>query len=69
MKEIKIGGFINTPRFLQCQISAIFENEKLAYECGFNEPTHFNETSEVKSVLGKSAGINRIIFCVVLQSK
>ena len=68
MKEIKIGGLINTPRFLQCRISAIFENEKLAYECGFSEPTHFNETSDVKSVLGKHAGTNRMIFCVVLQN-
>ena len=68
MKEVKVGGYINTPRFLQCRISAIFENEKLAYECGFSEPTHFNETSEVKDVLGKHIGTNLMIFGVILKS-
>ena len=65
MKELKVGGYINTPRFLQCQIAAIFADKETAMEYGFTEPTHFNESSQVRDVLGKSTGINRMIFAVV----
>jgi len=67
MTNIEVGGYIYTPRFLQCRISAIFDNEKIAYDCGFTEPTHFDSTDMVYDVYGKSVGVNRMIFACVLN--
>jgi hypothetical protein len=63
---MKIGDYIETPRFLEVEISAIFAYEEDAFACGYNEPTHYRDDD--KTVLGKSIGINHMRFAVVYNA-
>jgi hypothetical protein len=61
--EIKIGDKVQTPRFLTVRIAAMFENTKLADDCGFTEGTDFRD--EVYHIRGKHIGENRMLFAAV----
>ncbi len=61
--NIQLGDKVQTPRFLQVRIAAMFENIELAESCGFTEPTHF--TDEDYHIRGKSIGDNRMLFAAV----
>ena len=60
---MKKGDYIQIPRFLTVKIEEVFESREKAMENGFNEPTHY-EDGEYE-VLGKSLGMNRMIFAGV----
>ena len=57
---MKKGDRISTPRFLWVTIQEVYENETNAREAGYTEPTHYK--SSAFGILGKSIGINRMVF-------
>lgn len=61
---MKKGDYVNTPRFLTCEIEEVYENVAEARKDGFNEPTHYDRDPEY-NVYGKSTGINTMIFAAV----
>lgn len=60
---MKIGEWIDTPRFCKVKIDAIYENREQAYNDGFNEPTHYN--SSWYDIYGKNTSINHMIFAAI----
>jgi hypothetical protein len=58
--KIQIGDKVQTPRFCTVRIAAMFENVKLAEDCGFTNSTDFRD--EDYHILGKSIGENRMLF-------
>jgi hypothetical protein len=65
--EIKLGDKVQTPRFLTVRIAAMFENVKLAEDCGFTEPTHFRD--EEYHIRGKHIGANMMLFAAVKRTE
>lgn len=59
---MKVGDYIETPRFLRVCIVEIFESIGEAWKAGYTEPTHFRGDLEV---FGKVIGENRMIFAAV----
>lgn len=59
---MKKGDCIYTPRFCTVIIEEVFESEDKARENGYVEQTYYN--GEYK-VLGKSIGMNRMVFAAV----
>jgi len=60
---MKIGDWIDTPRFCKVKITEVFNTRSTAMEFGFDEPTHYK--SPEYEILGKHTGINRMIFAAV----
>lgn len=56
------GDYIYTPRFCNVRIEEVFENRDEARENRYTEPTHYKGDYDV---LGKSIGINRMVFAAV----
>lgn len=56
------GDYIYTPRFCNVRIEEVFENRDEARENGYVEPTHYKGDYDV---LGKSIGVNRMVFAAV----
>ena len=56
------GDYIYTPRFCNVRIEEVFENRDEAMENGYTEPTHYKGDYDV---LGKSIGVNRMVFAAV----
>ena len=54
-----VGDYVETPRFLRCRISEVFDTHDEAFAAGFNEPTHYRGAFQVR---GKFIGMNRMIF-------
>lgn len=63
---MEIGSYVRTPRFLEVRIKEVFESPEEARKHGFTEPTHYED--EQYDVLGKSIGLNRMIFAGVKKS-
>ena len=61
-KYPQVGDYIQTPRFCQVQVSAVFRDFDTCYSCGFQESAHVIGREYV--VYGKSIGMNRMIFAV-----
>ena len=60
---MKIGEWIDTPRFCKVRIEEVFEDNGKAWKQGYTEPTHYkNENWHIR---GKSIGTNRMIFAAV----
>lgn len=59
---MKKGDYIYTPRFCNVRIEEVFENRDETRENGYTEPTHYKGDYEV---LGKSIGVNRMVFAAV----
>ena len=49
---MEAGVRINTPRFCTVTIKEIFDNEELAFQAGYKEPTYYEDPSY--GVVGKS---------------
>ena len=60
--EIRIGSYIQTPRFCWVKIEAIFADEESANAAGYTEPTHLYDMPY--KVLGKSKDMYRMTFAV-----
>ena len=60
---MQIGIYVETPRFLKVKIDAIFADENLAGECGFTEPTHYDD--DTWTIHGKHVGKNLMVFAGV----
>ena len=60
---MKIGEWIDTPRFCKVKIEEVYEDNSKALENGFTEPTHYRD--EEYHVRGKNIGINRMIFAAI----
>lgn len=58
----QIGDYIQTPRFCQVRVSAVFANFDDCYACGFTESAHVAGKDFL--VYGKSIGVNRMIFAL-----
>lgn len=56
------GDYIYTPRFCNVRIEEVFENRDEAMENGYTEPTYYKGDYDV---LGKSIGVNRMVFAAV----
>jgi hypothetical protein len=56
---MKAGDYISTPRFCTVKIEEVFNSKKAAMASGYTEPTHYEGEYDI---LGKSTGINRMIF-------
>lgn len=56
---MKIGDWIDTPRFCKVRIDEIFESISEARESGYKEPTHYR--GEYK-ILGKSIDGYHMVF-------
>jgi len=65
---MKKGDTVRTPRFLTVTIKEVYESREDATRDGFTEPTHYTNDSQY-DVLGKSIGINRMIFAAVPKYK
>lgn len=63
---MEIGSYVRTPRFLEVRISDVFKSPEEARKNGFIEPTHYEDKQY--DVLGKSIGLNRMIFAGVKKS-
>lgn len=64
---MKKGDWVETPRFCKVQIEKVFRDTKTAYKYGFREPTHY-ESSDY-AVLGKSTGLNTMIFAAARKPR
>ena len=62
---IKVNDKIKTPRFLTVRISEIFETVEEARQNGYYEPTYYLDDSI--TVLGKSIGVNRMVFAAAYK--
>ena len=63
--KMKIGDYIETPRFLNVKITAIYnenDNEK-AYNDGYSEPTHYRKNDYY--IRGKHTGLNTMVFAAI----
>lgn len=56
------GDYVYTPRFCRVQIAEVFENKEIAKANGYTEPTYYKGEYDV---LGKSEGVNKMVFCAV----
>lgn len=56
------GDYVYTPRFCRVRIEEGFEDRDMAKANGYTEPTHYKGEYDV---LGKSAGVNKMVFCAV----
>lgn len=71
-KEIKIGMYIHTPRFLTVKIENLYTSEAAAIAAGYQEPTHYEwQDSQyivdgVHNVLGKSLDLYHMEFAAVV---
>lgn len=61
IEMLKVNDYVQTPRFGEVRVNEIFSSEQAANESGYTEPTH----CIAYTVLGKSTGLNRMVFCVV----
>lgn len=59
---MKKGDYIYTPRFCNVRIEEVFSDETVARENGYTEPTHYRGDYDV---LGKSIGVNGMVFAAV----
>lgn len=61
---MKVGDWINTPRFCKVKIEQVFEDRRKAAEAGFTEPTYYRSDPEW-DVLGKSIDMYHMTFAAV----
>lgn len=61
---MKLGDWIDTPRFCKVEIERIFESKKEANVEKFTEPTYYNCDPEY-DVFGKSLDQYHMIFAAV----
>lgn len=61
---MKVGDWIDTPRFCKVEIEQVFEDRREAYKNGFTEPTHYRSDPEW-DVLGKSIDMCHMTFAAV----
>ena len=59
---MKKGDYIYTPRFCNVRVEEVFGSRDEAKENGYTELTHYNGEYDV---LGKSLGINKMVFAAV----
>lgn len=57
---MKKGDYVMTPRFCTVKIEDVYENKDVCRMNGYTEPTHYR--NEVYGILGKSVGVNRMVF-------
>ena len=60
--KISKGIKVATPRFGVVTIEEVFDTYSAAKENGYKEPTHYH--GEI-IVLGKSIGVNRMVFAAI----
>ena len=60
---MKIGDYVETPKFLNVKIEEMFQDNKTAWDEGYTEPTHYRD--EEWHVRGKRIGINRMMFAAI----
>lgn len=60
---MKVGDQVRTPRFLNVTIKKIFENEREAWESGFNQPTYYEDPEW--DIFGKVIDIYHMEFAAV----
>jgi len=63
---MKIGDYVETPRFLKVRISEVFDDLSEAHKQGFTEPTHFEGDHHI---LGRIIGDNRMTFAAVAKER
>lgn len=61
---IKVGDWIETPRFSGVRIEAVFDSKEEAYAKRFTEPTHYKD-SEGYEILGKALDVYHMEFAAV----
>ena len=61
---MKKGVYVYVPRFCTVRIEEVFESRNDAKENGYTEPTHYKGNFDV---LGKSLGINKMVFAAVMK--
>ena len=64
--EIKVGDWIDTPRFLKIQIDEVFESSEEAYKAGYHEPTHTRIPGW--DIEGKNTGEYSMTFAAVRKN-
>lgn len=57
---MKVGSWVNTPRFCHVKIEAIFSTEASAREAGYEGPTYYDGAEY--GVLGKSLDMYHMRF-------
>ena len=60
---MKIGDWVKTPRFLNVKISEVYDNNDIAYQDGYTEPTHYRDSEY--HIRGKHTNINRMEFAAI----
>ena len=61
------GAFVHTPRVLSVMVSEVFPAREDARAAGFTEPTHYE--SDYFDILGKSLGLNRMVFAAAMKKQ
>lgn len=59
--QIKVGDFVETPRFLSVRIDAIFVSETEMRMAGYREPTHYRDKSLI--ICGRNDYPNMYFAC------
>lgn len=63
---MKIGDWVNTPRFCTVRIDAIFESEQEARAHGYCEPTYYSGSDYI--ILGKSLDMYHMKFAAIAKN-
>ena len=60
---MKIGDYVETPRFLKVRIEKVFDSRNEARQEGYTEPTHYDKGDY--EISGKHTGINTMKFAAI----
>ena len=58
---MKVGSYVQTPRFGGCRIQEVFESREDAWKHGYKTET-FVTTNDGYGVAGKTVGYNLMVF-------
>lgn len=65
---MKVGDWIQTPRFCRVRIKEVFNSEAEAMEAGYEEPTYYDK-GEGWTIFGKSLDEYHMVFAAVRSDK
>lgn len=64
---MKVGDYVETPRFLTVRIKKVFENMEAARLEGYVEPTHYEDPEY--EIQGKHIGTYLMIFAAIKKEQ
>lgn len=65
---MKVGDWVETPRFCGVRIQAVFDTEAEAREAGFKQPTYYDR-GDGWDILGKTLDEFHAVFAAVRKAE